>query len=159
MKKLATTCFSLMLVLQLSTSVALADRADDCQVLVSRAVSFVQDQGPEYALKVFSAMKGPFIDRELYIFACSLDNVMLGHPYRRDLIGQNVSEFKDVKGSALFQEFKRVAEERGEGWVDYWWGKPAEKGDFPKASFIKRVPGSNLYVGAGYYKTAGNTGQ
>jgi cytochrome c len=159
MKKVAATCFIIMLFLQLSTGVSLADRAEDCQVLVAKAVDFIQDKGPEYAFKVFSAMKGPFIDRELYIFVCSLDNVMLGHPYRHDLIGQNVSEHKDVKGSPLFQEFKKAAQERGEGWVDYWWGKPGEKGDFAKASFIKRVPGQNLYVGAGYYKTAGNTGQ
>ncbi len=158
MKKFAGTCFILMLVLHLSASLSIADRAEDCQLLVEKAVSFVQEKGPDYAFKVFSAMKGPFIDRELYIFACSLDNVMLGHPYRRDLVGQNVTEYKDVKGAPLFREFKRAAEERGEGWVHYWWGKPGEKGDFAKASFIKRVPGQNLYVGAGYY-TADNTGQ
>jgi len=159
MKKLAATCFIVTLVLQFSTSVSFAERADDCEVLVTKAVDFIKEKGPEYSCKVFSAQKGPFIDRELYIFACSMDNVMLAHPYSRDLIGQNVSEFKDVKGSALFQAFKRVAETRGEGWVHYWWGKPAEKGEFAKASFIKRVPGQNLYVGAGYYKTAGNETQ
>jgi cytochrome c len=159
MKKLAATCFIVTLVLQLSTSVSFAERADDCAVLVAKAVNFVKEKGPEYSCKVFSASKGPFIDRELYIFVCSMDNVMLGHPYRLDLIGQSVSDYKDVKGVLLFKEFKKVAEEQGEGWVHYWWAKPAEKGEFAKASFIKRVPGQNLYVGAGYYKAAGNETQ
>jgi cytochrome c len=159
MKRVAATCFIMMVALQISTSVCLADRAEDCQVLVAKAVDFIQEKGPEYSFKVFSAAKGPFIDLELYIFVCSLDNVMLGHPYRRELIGKNVGEYKDVKGGLLFQEFKRAVEERGEGWVHYWWTKPGEKGEFSKASFVKRVPGQNVYVGAGYYKTAGNSEQ
>jgi methyl-accepting chemotaxis protein len=67
------------------------------------------------------------------------------------LIGKNVNELKDANGKLLFQEFKQVAQNGGLGWVDYWWRKPAEKESLPKASFIMRVPGQNLYVGAGYY--------
>jgi len=46
-----------------------------------------------------------------------MDNVMLGRPHRHYLIGQNVNEFKDEKGSPLFQEFKKVSEDGGKGWV------------------------------------------
>lgn len=154
MKRYVAVCFVLMLAFQLFTSLAIAERAEDCRNLVAKAVDFIKDNGPEYSLKVFSASKGPFIDKELYIFACSMDNVMLAHPYKRELIGKNVNEFEDVKGKLLFQEFKKVAQNGGRGWVNYWWWKPGEKDTFHKASFIMKVPDQNLYVGAGYYTTA-----
>ncbi|MBI4962635.1 MAG: cache domain-containing protein [Desulfomonile tiedjei] len=129
-----------------------SDRATDCVQLVEKAISFIEEKGGDYALKVFSAQKGPFIDKELYVFAVSMENVILAHPYRRDLIGENVSEMKDLKGKPLFAHFKQTAEESGSGWVEYWWAKTAEKEQFQKASFVKKVPGRNMYVGAGYYK-------
>ncbi|MGO9568758.1 MAG: cache domain-containing protein [Desulfomonilaceae bacterium] len=92
------------------------------------------------------------MDKELYVFACSMSNIMLAHPYKPGLVGQDVNEFKDAKGNALFQEFRKIVEERGSGWVDYWWTKPGEKGEFPKRTYVKRMPGSNIYVGVGYYK-------
>jgi cytochrome c len=153
MKRYVSVCFILMLAFQLSAGLSFADRAEDCQNLVAKAVDFMKENGPEYSFKVFSASKGPFIDRELYIFACSLDNVMLAHPYRTELIGKNVNEFEDVKGNLLFQEFKKVAQNGGKGWVNYWWWRPGEKDPAPKASFVMKVPGENLYVGAGYYTT------
>jgi len=155
MKEVAVVGFVLVVILHLASGLSFAERAEDCQTLVTRAIDFVKDKGSDYAFRVFSASKGPFIDKELYVFACSLDNIMLAHPYQRDLIGQNVDEFKDAKGHLLFQEFRKVAEVGGQGWVHYWWPKPGENGTFPKASFIMKVPGEKLYVGAGYYKTAG----
>jgi len=133
-------------------SATAADKSLACVAMVEKAEAFVQEKGVEYALKVFSVSKGPFIDKELYVFACSMSNFMLAHPYRKDLIGQDVNDFKDVKGSALFQEFRKTVEDRGSGWVDYWWSKPGEKGGFPKRTYVKRMPGSNIYVGVGYYK-------
>jgi cytochrome c len=103
-------------------------------------------------VKVFSARKSPFIDGEMNIFALSMDNVMLAHPYSPDLIGKNQNDTLDTKGKRLFAVFKQVAENEGSGWIDYWWPKPGEQGDFAKRSFIKKVPGENAYIGAGYYK-------
>lgn len=131
---------------------ARADKDADCQMLVENAVAFVREKGLDYAIRVFSARKSPFIDGEMYIFALSMDNVMLAHPYRPDLIGKDQSGTLDTTGKPLFAAFKQVAENGGSGWVEYRWQKTGEGGDFPKRSFIKRVPGVNAYVGAGYYK-------
>jgi cytochrome c len=129
-----------------------SEKAAECVEIAEKAASFVQEKGTDYALRVFSVSKGPFIDKDLYVFACSMDGVMLAHPYSRDLIGQNVADFKDTEGKAIFKEFHRIAEERGAGWVEYRWRKPAEAGDFPKSTYIRRVAATNLYVGVGYYK-------
>jgi cytochrome c len=128
------------------------DKSSVCVELTEKAEALVLQKGKDYALKVFSASKGPFIDGELYVFACSMDNKLLAHPYRRELVGEDVKDFKDSKGRPLFQEFQKVAEERGAGWVYYWWSKPGEQGEFPKVAYIKRIPDYNMYVGVGYYK-------
>lgn len=131
-----------------------ADRSDECVAMTQKAESLITEKGKDYALKVFSVSKGPFIDQELYVFAVSMDNRMLAHPYRRDLIGQDVNEVRDAENKLLFQEFRSVAEKRGDGWVNYWWSKSGEAGIFPKTTYIKRIADHNMYVGVGYYKPA-----
>ncbi len=128
------------------------DKSLACVEMVEKAEAFIQEKGPDYALKVFSVSKGPFVDKELYVFACSMSNIMLAHPYKQDLVGHDVKDFKDAKGNALFQEFLKIVDERGSGWLDYWWTKPGEKGEFPKRTYVKRMPGSDIYVGVGCYK-------
>lgn len=128
-----------------------SDKSSRCVEMVEKADAFIQEKGLDYALRVFSVSKGPFIDKELYVFACSMSNMMLAHPYKKDLVGSDVNDFKDAKGSALFQEFRKIAEERGSGWVHYWWSKPGEQGEFPKMTYVKRLPQYNMYVGVGYY--------
>jgi len=128
-----------------------SDKSSACVEMVEKAQTFLKEKGERYALRVFSVSKGPFIDKELYVFACSMDNKLLAHPYRQDLVGEDVNNLKDAKGKPLFQEFRRIAEERGSGWVDYWWTKPGEQGEFPKMTYIKRLREYNMYVGVGYY--------
>jgi cytochrome c len=130
---------------------ASVDQSPACVELIEKAEAFILDKGKDYALKVFCASKGPFIDKELYVFACSMDNRLLAHPYRRDLIGQDVNDIKDLKGRPLFQEFRKIAGEKGSGWLRYSWSKPGESGEFFKASYIKRIPEHNMYLGVGFY--------
>ncbi len=86
------------------------------------------------------------------MFACSMNNVLLSHPYNKDLVGQDVNHHKDIRGFSLFQEFKKVAAEKGAGWVDYWWSKPGQNSELAKRSFIKCIPEADIYVGVAFYK-------
>jgi cytochrome c len=130
-----------------------SDKSLACVEMVEKAQTLILDKGQDYACKVFCASKGPFINQDLYVFACSIDNKLLAHPYKRNLIGQSVNDFEDVKGKQVFRAFREMAQQRGSGWVDYWWPKPGEKGEFAKTTYIKFIPKYNMYVGVGYYKT------
>ncbi len=141
-----------LVVMAISVQASASEKDSVCVGIAERAAAFIQEKGENYALKVFSSAKGPFIEKDLYVFACSLDNKLLAHPYRRDLVGQDVNGLKDVKGKTIFQDFQKTAQQSGSGWVDYWWKKPGEQGEFQKATYIKRIPESNMYVGVGYYK-------
>jgi cytochrome c len=149
---MAQAVVAALLVSLLFITPAQADRGADCQMLVENAVAFIREKGLDYSIKVFSARKSPFIDGEMYIFAVSMDNVMLAHPYKPDLVGKNQGDTRDSKGKPVFVEFKQVAEKDGSGWVEYMSPKPGEKGDFIRRCFIKKVPGENAYVGAGFFE-------
>ena len=154
MKTIATTLVIFMTVAMVALPIGAfaADQSSACMELADKAHDFIHEKGKDYALKVFSASKGPFIDKDVYVFACSMDGVLLSHPYRRDLMGQDVSNVTDAKGKHIFREFQKLANERGSGWVNYWWIKPGEQKEFSKTTYIKRIPDYNIYVGVGYYK-------
>lgn len=83
-----------------------------------------------------------------------LDGKMLAHPMSPALVGRNMLDHTDKadKGKYLFKEFVAVAKTKGEGWVDYMWPKPGEQAPSKKISYIYRVPGKDLLVGAGIYE-------
>ena len=55
-------------------------------------------------------------------------------------------------GKLLFKEFVEVAKGKGEGWVDYMWTNPGDPKPRKKVTYIYRVPGKDLFVGAGIYE-------
>ena len=59
---------------------------------------------------------------------------MLMHPIRPELEGQDLSGNKDPNGKFLFREFSRVANESGQGVVDYMWPRPGSEAPQPKMS-------------------------
>jgi hypothetical protein len=146
------TVFTIIALTTICADALADDKSSECLELAEKAEAFVMEKGVAYAAKVFSASKGPFINGEMYVFVCSMDNKLLAHPYKREMVGQSVNDLKDVKGKPIFKEFQKVAEQSGAGWVNYWWKKPGEQQEFPKTTYIKRLPAHNIYVGVGYYK-------
>lgn len=136
----------------LLVAIAAADQAADSKALVEKGISMFKEKGSDATIKAIDDPKGPFIKDDLYIFAVSLDNKVLAHPFSKQLVGKEVAEIKDKKGEAFFVKFKETAEKKGSGWVDYWWPKPGQQEPALKSTFIMLVPGEKIYIGAGYYK-------
>ena len=78
--------------------------------------------------------------------------VMIMHPYRPDLVGKNVAEFKDPAGNKLFLKMVETVEQSGAGFVDYLW---QWKGDVahivPKISYVKGFSPWHWVIGTGIY--------
>jgi hypothetical protein len=143
---------ALVVLLLITTVCSLqAGQAEDATALVDRAIAMFKASGKEASIKSINEKDGPLIKGDLYVFALTMDNVMLGHPYEYSLRRVNLSRTQDANGVLLFQKFKEVVEKDGSGWVEYMWAKPGEKDPSPKRSFVKKVPGEELYVGCGYY--------
>lgn len=132
-----------------------AGQAEEAMTLVDSAMVMFQQAGREAALKAINEKSGPFVKGDLYVFALTMDNLMVGHPHEHSLRRVNLNNTRDANGVLLFQKFKEVVEKKGSGWVEYTWAKPGEKDPSPKRSFVKKVPGEDLYIGAGYYVPTG----
>ena len=119
---------------------ATADKAEDAVNLVNQAVDTFKNQGKDSALKAINDAKGPFIKGEIYVFAATMDNVLLGHPFDPSSRRINLSNMKDNSGVAIFQKFKEVVEKDGSGWVEYLWGKPGSRQTIPQKVLREKGP-------------------
>lgn len=99
---------------------------------------------------------GKFVWKDTYVFLMDFNGKMLAHPMKPALTEKDtvfgVPDKNTESPKMIFDEFVKVAKEKGEGWVDYMWPKPGEKEPSVKSSYIYRVPGKDVVIGAGIYK-------
>ncbi|MCF8359954.1 MAG: DUF294 nucleotidyltransferase-like domain-containing protein [Prolixibacteraceae bacterium] len=77
---------------------------------------------------------------------------MIMHPYRPDLNGKNLSEYKDPEGTFLFREAVTKVKEEGEGYIRYiWQWKDDSTRMVPKLSYVKSYPDWGWVIGTGIY--------
>jgi len=144
---------ALGLLLAPTTGVASADKgtADEAKAMVEKAAALLKDSGPD---KAFAAFDDPankdFHDRDLYIFARSMDGNTVAHGANKGMIGHTNLDLKDADGKPYNKEMIDLASSKGSGWVDYRWVNPVSHKIEPKSSFIVKV--GDYVVGAGFYK-------
>lgn len=87
-----------------------------------------------------------------YFWITDINARMIMHPYRPELDGRDMSSFRDKNGTRLFAEFVRVAKQRHEGFVSYYWQWNDEAGRVEaKLSYVHAVPHWGWIVGTGLY--------
>lgn len=88
-----------------------------------------------------------------YFWVSDFAHRMVVHPYRPDLEGKDLSDFKDKNGKYVFVEFVKTAENHGGGFVDYYWqwnDKPTQIEK--KLSYIREFRPWGWVVGTGVYE-------
>ncbi|MDA3886311.1 MAG: DUF294 nucleotidyltransferase-like domain-containing protein [Candidatus Delongbacteria bacterium] len=90
-----------------------------------------------------------------YFWITDMQPNMVMHPYRTDLKGQDLSDFKDVmnkSGKYLFVEFVKIVKAQKEGYVEYLWQwKDDQTRVVPKLSFVQGIPEWQWIIGTGVY--------
>lgn len=87
-----------------------------------------------------------------YFWITNMDNIMMMHPYRSELDGTDVSDYKDAQGTRLFAEAVRKVKESGDGYIDYWWQwKDDSTRIVPKLSYVKGFGPWEWIVATGIY--------
>jgi|GEM_PF-4238504 len=87
-----------------------------------------------------------------YFWINDISGRMLMHPYREDLLGQDLSDLQDEMGKYFIREFSEVCRERGEGFVEYLWQWQDETEKVvPKISFVRLFRPWNWIIGTGIY--------
>ncbi len=148
-----TLVVTILVVVLLLPAMATAQESDKDVVvgLVDNAVGFFKDKGKDYALKVLNASSGPLRKGAIYAFAVDYKGKMLSHPVQDDIRGKDTWELQDAKGKFIIQEFIKISKEQEQGWCEYWWLRVNEAQPTLKRTYVKKVPGEDILVAAGYY--------
>lgn len=86
-----------------------------------------------------------------YFWINDMQPVMVMHPMKPELEGQDLSKVKDPNGKELFNEMVKIAQLKGAGLVDYQWAKPGEKDPVPKISYVELFKPWGWIIGSGIY--------
>ena len=87
-----------------------------------------------------------------YFWITDLHPKMIIHPYRQDLNGQDLTDFRDSKGKTIFIEFVRAATHSGESYVEYMWQWNDDSTRIvPKLSYVKLFEPWGWIIGTGIY--------
>lgn len=157
MKQAVIATLAILLSICLAGNV-LAENAtkEECIAKSKEAAKMIEEKGLDAAVAEINKKDGKFVWKDTYVFLMDLDGKMLAHPMKPDLVGKNLigSTDKAEKGKEklLFKEMVELAKAKGDGWVDYMWPKPGEEKPSKKISYIYRVPGKNMFAGAGIYE-------
>lgn len=77
---------------------------------------------------------------------------MIMHPYRPELNGSDLTEFRDPRGVRIFVEFADVVRRHQEGYVDYVWQWPDDPRRLePKESYVAGFAPWGWVIGTGLY--------
>lgn len=94
-------------------------------------------------------------DHSNYFWITDETPVMIVHPWRPDLEGQELSDYRDSmnkSGKKLFVESVRLVQEQGGGFLEYLW-QPEENSrkTVSKLSYVQGVPRWHWIIGTGIY--------
>ena len=87
-----------------------------------------------------------------YFWITDLFPRMIVHPYRPDLNGKDLTNYRDSKGKTIFVEFVRAVSQSGESYVEYMWQWNDDSTRIvPKLSYVRKFEPWNWIIGTGIY--------
>jgi PAS domain S-box-containing protein len=87
-----------------------------------------------------------------YFWIIDMHPNMIMHPYRPELVGSDLNDYKDPNDKLMFVESVNAVNEQGEGFIDYMWQwKDDSTRIVPKLSYVKAFEPWNWIVGTGIY--------
>jgi methyl-accepting chemotaxis protein len=86
-----------------------------------------------------------------YFWINDFQSRMVMHPLKPELNGQDLRDFKDHNGKAIFVEAAGIAARQGQGYVDYEWPRPGQSQPVPKISYIVGFEPWGWAIGSGAY--------
>lgn len=77
---------------------------------------------------------------------------MIIHPYKTELNGQDLSDYRDSRGVLIFVEFSRAVSETGDSYVEYMWQWNDDSTKVvPKLSYVRLFEPWDWIIGTGIY--------
>lgn len=157
MKRLSVilgVAFAILLVFSSGDSGVAQEKAtrEECVAKCKEAAKLIKEVGLETALKKMNDPNGPFMWKDSYVFAFDSETCKILAHGSPKIVGFMAKDLRDVNGKLYFQEFLHVANTKGEGWVSYMYDKIHGGIPEPKITYVLKVPGEKVIVGAGIYE-------
>lgn len=126
----------------------------ECQSKCQAAAAMIKAQGIATAICEINNPTGRFANGEIYVYMMNMDAVMMAHPVVPSLIGKNLSSLvlKDKYGKEQPMMLVNFVKKQDSGWLSYMWPKPGEEKPSEKLCYLLKVPDSNVFLVAGFYR-------
>ncbi|MGE8233918.1 MAG: methyl-accepting chemotaxis protein [Stenotrophomonas sp.] len=106
------------------------------------------DEAQKYAIAALQKMRS---DGDVnYFNIYNTEYVLLMHPFRADLVGKDMKDFRGEDGVRLYYEQVEAAR-KGGGYVAYSWAKPGKDGVVGKLAYAGMYKPWNWVVSSGVY--------
>ncbi|XPV70590.1 MAG: methyl-accepting chemotaxis protein [Halarcobacter sp.] len=104
--------------------------------------------------EALTAIKNMGYGKTGYFWINDSNYKVLMHGQKDSMVGKNMSELKDKKGTFIYKEIVKVANANKDGGlVKYFWTIPGKKGDFKKFSYVRKFEPWDFIIGTGSYIT------
>lgn len=116
-----------------------------------RAGEMTREQAQQEVGGIILALRyGP--EKRDYFWINDMRALIVIHPYRPDLRGEAVPDFRYPTGKNLLEEFVKIVKAQGAGYVDYLWQWQDEPEKIvPKLSYVKGFEPWGWVIGTGLY--------
>jgi PAS domain S-box-containing protein len=103
--------------------------------------------------RAIESLKGIRYGDDNYFWINDMHPTMVMHPMKAQLDGEDLTNYKDPSGKALFVEMIRTVKKDGQGFVRYQWPRPGNKSErsVAKLSFVKGFEPWGWVIGTGIY--------
>jgi cytochrome c len=128
----------------------LTQTQEDAQALVHSATAYAKEHGAYNLIKEVNSPTTQFKKGELYIFILDTEGVILAHAADPKLVGSDLSERRDANNVRYVQDFMKIAQEKGSGWVDYKFPNPVTGKVEDKTTYVELY--QIVIIGCGIYK-------
>src|SRR5664279_4163809 len=81
----------------------------EAKTMLDKAIAFYKANGPEKAVAAFNDPKGPFVYKDLYVFAVNMNGRIIAHSLKPGLIGKSPREIRDADEKNFIEEMITVA--------------------------------------------------
>jgi len=164
---LALSWFALLLLTvwhaQQSRNLQLAERRNDLSDIVDMSYSIIagfEKQASTGAMTNDAAQQAAMVrvsdqryGKDGYVTIVGADSVVLMHPINPKLDGKDMSNWKDPKGTLLYQKIAAAGSSPAStGYIEYYWPRPGAQEASLKLSYVKRFKPWNWDLVAGVYQ-------
>ncbi len=109
----------------------------------------VSEKMKKEALKAIESMR---YGKAGYFWVNDSNHVVKVHGVKASLVGKDMKNLKDTKGTYIYKEIVKIANANKEGGtLKYFWTIPGQEGDFEKLSYVKNFKEWDFIIGTGAY--------